>query len=1050
MRSATVPLLLAFGLVRGLLGAPSIAGGEGDAERAEFFEKRIRPALIEHCFSCHSADAEQVKAGLWLDSREAILRGGESGPAIVPGAADRSPLIRAIAYEDADLQMPPRSRLPAGMVADFRRWVDAGAIWPSAGTNRPPSSAPGGFDVARRRAEHWAWQPVARPAVAAVRDPTWAVTDSDRFILARLEAAGLRPAPTAEPAVLMRRLSFALTGLPPAPEWVRAFEDDPSPAHWERWIDRFLESPHYGERWARHWLDRVRYAETMGHEFDYPILGAWRYRDYVVRAFNADLAYDRFAIEQLAGDLLDEPRRVPGEGTDESRLATLQYWLCQQVHSPVDVRNQQIEMIDNQIDVVTKAFLGLTVSCARCHDHKFDAISTADFYRLYGILGSSRYAIRAVDDPSPRQRQALALIGWRDQLRAELADRLLASPWSVSVATADLEPRAAGTGPSGAEGLGRAEGGSEPLRQGERHLDWEGWFPDGEAFTADPSAFGQPVVGPDGAIRLVRPGWRDSGSLSRRFQGALRSPTFPIDQDFIHLRWAGQGARVGLVLEGFTLIRAPIYGALRQMARNEEAHWITVDVSMWKGRRAWLEFADLSAPDPASELPAEAASTEGWLAIGAVVFSPHREPPERVSTPTPPEDPRSIVERWRVAPDRLSTDEVAWLEAGLRQLPEPRISESLGAARAAMERAIMPPVLAGSMTDGTGLDEFIFIRGNPRLAGSVVARGFLEALSDSTRPAEGFQAETETKSGAGARGESGSESGSGSGRLGLARRMTAEDNPLFDRVLVNWVWAHLFGRGLVGSVDNFGALGERPTHPELLDFLAYEFRREGRSIKGLIRTLVRSRAWQMSSRETGPEAARLDPANHLWHRAEVRRLEGEAIRDAMLAVSGRLDRTVGGPPVPVHLTEFMEGRGRPKASGPIDGAGRRSLYLEVRRNFLSPWMLAFDTPVPATTVGRRSVSNVPAQALALMNDPLVAGLARFWAERLLREVPGAPADRVRRLYAEAYGRQADSEEVEAALRFVEAQMTEEGLGELAAWADLGHALLGAREFAFVP
>jgi hypothetical protein len=974
-------------------------------EDVHFFEARVRPVLFEHCYPCHSARAEKLKAGLRLDSRSNMLQGGETGPAIVPEQPDQSLLIRAISYQDPDLQMPPRSRLSPAIIEDFRHWIRRGAIWPHAGP--VSSNRPAGFDLEARRARHWAWHPVRRPPVPIGAFPeSEPITDIDRFLLARLSVAGIKPSPVAPPRVLFRRASFALTGLPPTPAEVRAFLDDDHPDAWARAIDRLLASPHFGERWARHWLDKVRYAETMGHEFDYAVLGAWRYRDYVVDAFNADVPYDQFAREQMAGDLLPRPRLHPENGTNASLLGTLQFWFAQQVHSPVDVRQHQSELIDNQIDVVTKAFLALTVSCARCHDHKFDAISTRDYYALHGILSSSRPSIRAVDNPHARRTKGREIIALRDRARRALAAELLE-------AFADDPEKSLPT----PETSGRIV-----LRSDERRLCLDDGFAAGEAFSFDAAPAAQPVISDSGPVRLVRPGWLDSGSLAPQFQGTFQTATFTLEDRFIHIRLAGQGSRFSLALEGFTLIRSPIYGSLRRAVRDGKPHWVTLDAAMWKGRHAWLEFTDISAPDPASELPESARSPLGWIAVGDVVISPHPTPPA-LEPVVPPADHRRIIELWRDAPDQLSPDQILWLAAAIetRQLnPRP----DLATEWAAVACSIQPPVLAGVISEGTGIDEPVFIRGNHRTPGAPVPRRFLEAISSGPGPAEYKK---------------------GSGRLALARAISHPENPLFARVAVNWVWSHLFGRGLVASVDNFGELGEAPTHPELLDWLADEFRSNGWSIKGLIRQIMVSRAWRMSSRVRHPHAEILDPDNRLLHRAHLRRLEGEVIRDAMLTLGGNMDPALGGPSVPVHLTPFMDGRGRPSESGPMDGLGRRSLYLEVRRNFLSPFMLAFDTPAPATTVGRRSVSNVPAQALALMNDPFVAAQAGRWAARIPRSEP--VQIRIGHLYEEAFSRPPTPEESEAAEAFVESIRAADG--EHAAWTALCHALLNAKEFVFI-
>ncbi len=981
-----------------------------DLSKVEFFEKKIRPILVESCYTCHSASARNLKGELFLDSRGGLLAGGEVGPSVVPGKPEDSLLIRAIAYGDPDLQMPPKSRLPDAVVEDFRRWIRDGAHW-AASAPKPATVARSGFDLKERRATHWAWAPVKPAAVPSVDEPRWARSEVDRFLQARRQKEGVQAGPRADRETRLRRLSFALTGLPPQPgAWAEFLRSDDTPENWQRAVDRVLASPHFGERWARHWLDKVRYAETMGHEFDYPILGAWRYRDYVVRAFNEDLPYDRFTREQIAGDVLPGARRRAADGTDEALVATMQYWLCQQVHSPVDVRAQQIETVDNQLDVVSKSFLGLTVSCARCHDHKFDAISARDYYALYGILSSSRYSIAAVDDPAPRREAATELRRLREQLRADAA--------RVVKARNPPEPPKAET-----------RAGRVALRDGDRRMDSRTWFREGDAYSAevDAEAAGQPVWLEGRGVRLVRAGWQDGGSLSRRYQGAAATATFEIREPFVHVRAAGRGTRLALVVEGFTLIQAPIYGDLRKGLKHEQPHWVSFDVGMWKGRRAWIEALDWAAADPASPMPAEFLGAEGWAALGEIIFSGERQAPGLLS-PVAPGDWPALVDRWQGDPAGLSSDELDWLEAGLREAAYVPGADWQQAWKA-VEARINEPKLAAAMVEGTGWDEPVFIRGNHRSPGPIVKRRFLEAVEVASETLdEGWE---------------------GTGRLALAEAVASPENPLFARVMVNWVWAHLFGRGLVASVDNFGVLGEAPTHPELLDWLADGFRRDGWSVKRLIRRMVTSESWQLSSRLTDESAELRDPSNRLLHRASLRRLEGEALRDTLLVLGGNFDPTMGGPPVAVHLTPFMEGRGRPKDSGPLDGLGRRSLYLEVRRNFLSPWMLAFDMPAPATTVGRRTSSNVPAQALAMMNDSLVLAQARRWATRLLEDEGSAEA-RVERLFAEALFRRPDDVERREAREFLAAGVTAgSDRGELDVWTDLCHAILNSKGFAFV-
>ncbi len=366
--------------------------GEPTPEQAEFFEKKIRPILVEHCYACHSAGAKKLQGGLRLDSREAMIAGGDSGPVLVPGDPRRSKFIEAVGYKNVDLLMPPKAKLSETAIRDLHEWVKIGAPWVGKSEVAAPNKV--AFDLAARKASHWSWQPIQRVEPPTVNNREWSKSSVDRFLFAKLQQKGVRPAKPAEPHVLLRRLYFDIIGLPPSAEALIEFQKEYSStgqAAIEKVVDRLLATPQYGERWARHWLDLVRYAESRGHEFDATIPNAWQYRDYVIRAFNADVPYNQFVLEHVAGDLLPVPRLNPQEKFNESILGTGFWHLGEEVHSPVDIRGDEADRFDNRIDVLTKTFLALTVSCARCHDHKFDAITTKDYYSLFGFLRSSSY-----------------------------------------------------------------------------------------------------------------------------------------------------------------------------------------------------------------------------------------------------------------------------------------------------------------------------------------------------------------------------------------------------------------------------------------------------------------------------------------------------------------------------------------------------------------------------------------------------------------------------------------------------------------------------------
>jgi hypothetical protein len=1018
------------------------------SEEREFFETKIRPLLAERCFGCHSTHAKKLKGGLLLDSRAGLLQGGEDGAVVKLGHPEQSRLIAAIRYSDVDLQMPPKGKLPDQQIADLTAWIKMGAPWPGA-VDRQPVSTGKGFDLEKLRQSHWAWQPIQPYAPPPVRHGEWGRGPVDDFILARLETNGLAPAPPAEKPSLLRRVCFDLNGLPPTPALLEQFLNDPSPDAYEKIVDRLLASPQFGERWARHWLDLVRYAETLGHEFDYPNPNAWRYRDYVIRALNADVPYDQFVLEHIAGDLVDAPRRNLIEHFNESVIGTAFYWLGQRDHSPVDVRQHQAEIIANQIDVLTKTFLGLTVACARCHDHKFDPIPTQDYYSLYGILSSSRYTQASIESPDRLRVKIRQLTELKSELRQAIAGSWLAQ---VNEAGAFL---ASNRDPICLASFGDS-GGSIEERILPRNLPWVGWFREGEAFESGPAARGEFIVGtPQKPLeQILEEPALDSHLLSARLQGVLRSPTFTITNRYLHILAAGRSSRINVPVDNFTMIRDPIYGGLKQVLNNEHFHWLTIDLGMWQGHRAYIELSDISAPDPADDDHRNGFGPAGFVAVQCIRFSNQATPPEAESSlePFAPAATGSLasraqsyskaiqcaVEEWAADSKTIHPGEVAllnWL-VEKKVLDASRSSEAvtLAGRYAALSDSIQDPRRVPAMVDGTGLDEDVFIRGNPKLEGERAPRRFLQAIAGPDQCAIAR----------------------GSGRMELAHRILSDQDPFLARVMVNRVWLHLFGRGIVATPDDFGVLGSPPSHPELLDWLANWYRSEGSwSTKKLIRLLVTSSTYRMSSVPTDAVAEEKDPDNRLWHRMPVRRLEGEVIRDSILAVSGQLDLTSFGAPVPTHLTEFMEGRGRPSRSGPLNGARRRSIYLEVRRNFVSPMMRTFDMPVPFTTVGRRTVSNVPAQSLILMNDPFVVEEAKRWAVRVLAE-PGLSAEaRMKEMYLEAFGRPPSEPERAAGLAFLRKQAEAYGQHEAAwersgeAWADFAHVLFNVKEFIFV-
>ncbi|MEM9282776.1 MAG: PSD1 and planctomycete cytochrome C domain-containing protein [Verrucomicrobiota bacterium] len=920
------------------------ARSKGDVE---FFEKKIRPVLAEKCFSCHSAGSDKLKGELQLDHIEHLLTGGETGPVVVPGDAEKSLLIESIRYENVDLEMPPKEKLSDAIVADFETWINEGAVWPE----EPIPERGGdeaGFDLEKRRAEHWSWRPVERPEIPEVARADWPREGIDSFVLERLERAGLRPALEAEKAVWLRRVYFDLIGLPPTPEEVSEFEKGQSEEGYEAVVDRLLDSPHFGERWARHWMDLVRYAETYGHEFDYPIPYASEYRDYLIRAFNEDVPYDDFVREHIAGDLLENPRRHPVEGFNESIIGTGFWFLHEATHAPTDVLANESDIMDNQLDVFGKSFLGLTVSCARCHDHKFDAISTADYYALTAYLHSSARQSYPLDPHQQRQQALDQLIALKDEADSQLPPNRFSEAESSEFIFEDF-----------------SEG-----------VIPEDWSVTGLAFSGSGVA---PGVRFEVKDPLTYPGTIDSGVYGREQVGSLRTPTFTLEADKIHLRVKGTGAAVSLIIDNYQMLRYNqllFRGALiKNIDSADEFQWLTLDKNLDKyvGHKVYLEFAD---------------EGKGEIILDEI----------RIGGPVP-EDSNPARN-----PIDLDRDVLALVKQG---------QEIAG--------KLPPTRFALAMAEGTPERAAVYVRGSHRSLGEEVPRRFLTALG-------------------GVEGD----------RLILANEVARADNPLTSRVVVNRIWHHLFGRGVVASVDDFGPMGQQPTHPEMLDWLADEMVEQDWSMKAMIRQLVLSSTYRQSSTaEPGISlemVAEVDPENQLLHRMPVKRLSGEAIRDSILAVSGELDPARYGPSIPTHRTDFMTGRGG-RDSGPLDGAGRRSIYGAVYRNFLSPFMLTFDVPSPFGPKGRRSVSNVPAQALVLMNDPFVAEQSEKWGARVA-EMPGEPLEKVSLMFQEGLSREPSAMELERVASFFESE-TAAGMEAPEAWAHVGHIVFNMKEFIFI-
>jgi hypothetical protein len=1380
---AGAPLLLGFA---SLCGAATLL-----PEQVEFFEKKIRPVLVAECYECHNA--EKTKGGLRLDSREGWQKGGDTGAAIVPGDPTKGLLMESIRHLDPDLKMPDKApKLEDSVIADFEKWIAMGAPDPRDAPPAPQAAKPTWADLLELRKRWWSLQPVQKPAVPAVKDAAWSEHPVDRFLLAKMEAKNLAPAAPADARSFIRRLTFTLTGLPPTPEEADAFAADssrnpqpsgarqtaeggpqgeaggPSQSAIRNATTRLLASPRFGEHWARHWMDLVRYAETHGSEGDPEIREAWRYRDYLIRAFNGGVPEDQLIREHLAGDLLAAPRMHP-DGFSESILGTAQLRFVEHGFQPVDALDDQVKAVDNQIDVVTKAFQATTVSCARCHDHKFDAVSQRDFTALYGIFASCRPAQVTIDAPEVRDRHRAELETLHGKIKAGLAEAWLASAgeigarlreeggraakaaefaekiraaekqladfdWSVrdagippvppanalfpkstgempvsrpapyalwtfdrdasdalgqieghveggaeiqhgrlvlgghgaylrteplpitirektleawvalahldqraggvisiegttvhgfdSIVFAEREPRrwmagsdhskrtesvgaAAEDAPAGTfvhlaivyradhritvyrngAPLGRSytkgelktfEAGAARVLLGLRHsgakngflageieearlydralsaeevaasfrhgtsasrpvaltaaqekqraalvrqlderraaaksarsqswgdalrdaatneanpfhlwarctadattdfaatwralaeklraqledarsfnrenfrplwdlasADYAQWFPYGSGVTTQPLARGEFSIEPRGerVIESVLPAGIFTHRLSDKHNGLLTSPTFKIDSESICVRAAGGGgASVRVIVDHYPLPSNPIYP--KALLDREEPGWVRIDTAYRKGSTAYLEFGtrdDVTRPLPERKDGAKSdryGDGRGFFGVERIVASDAKELPREenlaalplleASAPSTAADLAAHYQRvitgavraWRDG--EISEPQRALLDFLIRRgvlptaLPGLEKVRPLIAAYRRLEAGVPKLQRAPGVLETRATDAPLFERGEPTKPGAPVPRGYLAVLG-----AGPYRTPL-------------------SGRRELAEEIASAQNPLTARVMVNRIWYWLFGRGLVPTVDDFGRLGEKPTHPELLDYLAAEYVARGWSTKEMIRFLVTTRAYAMSSAPS-PRALSIDPANQWLSHQRVQRLSAEAVRDSLLAVTGQLDPT-------------MDGKSA-EADSP-----RRSLYLAVRRTNLHPFLQVFDAPKPFTTLGRRDLTNVPAQSLTMLNSPFVIEQAEKWARGLATNDEPTIESRVRRMFATAFSRPPTEHELAAARDYLAALAEDRQLApgavrtSVPVWQDFAQSLFNLKEFIYL-
>ena len=1368
--------------------ATFVIAGSASAEslppdQLEFFEARIRPVLVEQCYRCHNSSG-RAEGGLAVDQRVALLQGGDGGVIVIPGQPAASRLLAILRHQIDGLKMPQQAgKLDQKVVADFERWIAMGAPDPRdhAPTAGELANATSWDAIFQKRQQWWSFQPVVKSAVPEVQDRSWSPHPVDRFLLAAMEQRGLTPAEPADRRALLRRLTYVLTGLPPTRAAVDAFLMDQSSTAYLTVVGRLLDSPRFGERFARHWMDLVRYCESHGSQGDPVLHNAYRYRDYLIRAFNADLPYDQLVREHLAGDLLTTPRWNVEEQFCESLIGPAHLRMVELGYLPKDALEDQVKVVDNQIDVYSKTFLALTVSCARCHNHKFDPISQADFYALYGIFVSCRPGQIVIDAPDVRAKNRAEMTTLKQEIRGGLATAWLASTATIGsrlaegmrhaaeerrrVAeaedlasrfarnqdrlTAIEEParatvlrnrgatgRAAGSGSlpipyarwsfdrdgrdsvgahhgqlldgavvrdgrlildgvtahmrtglldrdlrsktleawvslaklnqggggvlgvdtpngqyfdsivygeinprhwmAGSEGFRRTQdpggpaetaqsgelihvvivyakdnsitvyrngqvygtpyqkgplrpflkgearflfgyrlAGANPplagevdearvyalaltpdqvfdsyrggpagisvaeiaavldaeqrevfleLRAEETHLreqlqalgpatddPWAVAFADARTNTANPlhawsvlmrkgppasvadwnmhwselskfwieelqsrRAFNRSqfkplwdlrtsqnrewfrfgsgladteVVEPrNGAFFLEHEGDRIlqgiqlaglfSHDISSRHTSVLTSPRFVIESNAIYARAMGQNSQVRVMIENYP---DPFGGGGTIVPGTrltiDELQWFRFDTTFRKGAHAYIEFTnnprgraffggERFLTSNHGRMPRETVVPIVYLLQGEAPTSPGELAAHYAARL------RLAINAWRT--ESGSEEETALLNFFLRRdllatrlVDLPQLREVVERYRR-LEHEISVPRQAPGVLETTGFDQPLFERGDHTRPSERIPRRGLSLFAS-------LPLQT-----------------SFSGRLELAEQTASATNPLTARVMVNRLWQYVFGRGIVGTVDNFGHLGEPPTHPALLDHLAARFVEQGWSIKKMLKYLVTSRAFQQSALPS-EQAVRIDPTNAFLSHASIRRLDAHAIRDGLLATTGQLNLKMFGPGVHVYYTDKTDGGG-PK--GPLDGNGRRSVYLTVRRNTHSRFLETFDAPKPATTRGTRDITNVPAQALTMLNDPFVIEQAKKWALTLLAEDATAE-QRVRHMFEVALSREPSPAELSLALEYLSELATEHAVARsdipnhALIWQDFAQSIFCLKEFIYV-
>jgi hypothetical protein len=948
-----------------LIASLSTAAFGADPAGVQFFEAKIRPVLIKHCYECHSADSKSLKGGLLVDTADGLKKGGDSGPSVYPGKPEDSVLLQAIQYEN--YEMPPSGKLPDDVIKDFERWISMGAPDPRTEAGGRPA-AKAGIDIDAGKA-FWAFQPVEPHVTPPVKDEAWPRTWIDRYVLSQLEAKGLKPQPPADRATLLRRISYDLVGLPPTEEALSSLLENDDPQALEAYVDDLMRSPQFGEHWGRHWLDVARYADSNGGDFNATFHDAWRYRNYIIDAYNADRPFHELIVEQIAGDLLPASNDADRE---RQLVATGFLMLGAKMLSERDKEKLRMDVVDEQVSSVGGAFLGMTLGCARCHDHKFDPIPTRDYYALAGIFRSTqvldgeiqKYVSNWVKQPLPIDPQHAVALKEHQEKSKDLTAR-------IKAAEEEVKKQKASDSLSSSLDQGIVVDNEEAEVVGQ----WKA------------SVLSKQFVGKG----YIHDDKQDKGQKQVTFRKNL-----PADGEYeVRIAYPGSNGRA-------TNVPVTIVHAAGETTVSVDQSQVAPLEKLLKpiGR---FEFN----ADKQAEVTISNAGTEGYVIVDAVQFVPVKDL-DAVAKKKPSDDPKA-VELARQAQKELD-----------------RLKQEQKDLTAAAPK-LAPVAFAVNDAPQKG-DCNICIRGETNMLGPKVPRGFLQVAMFDEPPAIAPDE---------------------SGRLALARWVADSRNPLTARVYVNRVWHYLMGAGLVRSVDNFGMLGERPTHPELLDQLAVEFVAHNWSTKQLVRRIVLSQVYQLSSGydETSWNA---DPENKLLWRANRKRVPAEAIRDSMLAAGDALDARPTASPV-AGLGTLVTVNRPDDAGYSQKEANVRTVYAPVIRTELPSLLRVFDFADPDFVTGQRSETNVPAQALWMLNGEFVVAQSSRVVDRALKVELSTVGERVEQLYRLTLGRPPTPQEAMIAQKYVD----EKGLESLTddkakvVWKDLVHAIFASSSFRMV-